>query len=387
MFLEHARSRAWVWALSGLALAAAEASWAAGAVESAKPTVARQAAKPSDAAPIVSRILDRWYPVASELRQDVSLWRAQFRALLERASLPTLQAIDAIEAKEAGANRTLMSLYQTAFSMAVNDVGGQIAKQLRSSNVAKLGSATSDLVFVGFRPCRVVDTRNVGGPLSFGTVRNFYFYSDGTPGSWSSQGGDPGAAATACPNTVLTSAGGVLGNTPPAAALLNIAAANTTAAGNWIAWGGGGATIPNTSVLNWDGPGQLISNTTVVSWGGRSGGNLDFSVFYNGPSGSADLIVDVMGYFIENEATPLECTTATNSGPINIGTGADTTLAYPACPGGFTRTGGYCNGGASTGTSGTYIVETGPVACVFRNLGGQSATGQAISQCCRVPGR
>jgi hypothetical protein len=314
------------------------------------------------------------------MKQDVAVWRAQFRAVLERTSLTTLQTIDAIEAKSAGPNRTLMQLYQTALSTAVMDVGTQLAKQMQSAKAAKLGSPTTDLVFVPFTPCRVVDTRNVGGPISAGTQRNFYYYNDGaTPSSWSTQGGDPGAVAAACPGTVLS--------VPPGAAMANIAAVNTNAAGNFIAWGGGASAIPNTSALNWDHAGEIISNTTVVPWGGRSGGNLDFTIRYNGPSGFADVVVDIMGYFIENAATALDCTTATASGPINIGTGSDTTINYPACPGGYTRTGGYCNGGASTGTSGIYIVETGASACVFRNLGGASATGNAVAQCCRVPGR
>jgi len=334
---------------------------------------------------IVNRILDRWYPVASQLEQDAALWRAQFKGLLDRTSPSTLQAIDAIEAKEAGANRTLLKLYESIRSMAVSDVGAQMAKQISSTKAAKLGSATTDLVFIGLTPCRIVDSRNVGTGLSAGTQRNLYYYSDGsTPSTWSSQGGDPGPVASACPSTVL---GGILGNTPPAAAMINISAVNTNAAGNWIAWGGSIGSIPNTSVLNWDHGGEIISNTTIVPWGGRTGGNLDFTVRYNGPSGFADLVVDVMGYFVENAATALDCTTATASGPINIGTGSDTTIGYPACPAGYTRTGGYCNGGASTGTSGIYVVETGGTACVFRNLGGSAATGNSISQCCRVPGR
>ena len=262
---------------------------------------------------IVNRILDRWYPVASELKQDVAVWRAQFKAVLERSSLQTLQSIDAIEAKSAGPNRTLMQLYQTAFSMAVADVGAQLAKQMQGASTAKLGSPTTDLVFVGFTPCRVVDTRNSGLGISAGTQRNFYYFSDGTPASWSTQGGDAGAASTACPNTVFTSAGGTLGNVAPAAAMANITAVNTTAAGNFIAWGGGAGSIPNTSVLNWDHAGEIIANTTVIPWGGRTGGNLDFTVRYNGPSGFSDVVVDIMGYFIENAATALDCTTATAS--------------------------------------------------------------------------
>lgn len=345
------------------------------------------AASPN-ALPIVNRILDRWYPVASELKQDAALWRAQFKALLQRASLPTLQAIDQVEAKPGGVNRTLIDLYRSIYSMAVSDVGAQMAKNFGGATTAKLGTVNTDLVFVPVSPpCRIVDTRNTGLGISAGTQRPFYFYSDGTPSSWSSQGGDAGGVATACPATTSTSAGGTLGNVPPYAVMANITAVNTTAAGNFIAWGGSPGAIPNTSVLNWDHAGTIIANTTVIPWGGRSGGSLDFTVRYNGPSGFSDVVVDVMGYFVENAATPLDCTTATASGPINIGTGSDTTISYATCPTGYTRTGGYCNGGASTGTSGIYIVETGAAACVFRNLGGASATGNAISQCCRVPGR
>lgn len=357
------------------------------AVENAGKPRAANAASVS-AQSVVNRLLDRWYPVASKLEQDAAVWRAQFKALLERTSLQTLQAIDAVEAKEAGANRTLLKLYESIYSMALSDVGAQMAKDFGGVTTAKLGTVNTDLVFVPVSPpCRIVDTRNTGLGISAGTLRPFFFYSDGTPATWSSQGGDAGGVATACPATTSTSAGGTLGNVPPYAVMANIAAVNTTAAGNFIAWGGSPGTIPNTSVLNWDHAGTIIANTTVIPWGGRSGGSLDFTVRYNGPSGFSDVVVDVMGYFVENAATPLDCTTATASGPINIGTGSDTTISYPACPTGYTRTGGYCNGGASTGTSGIYVVETGAAACVFRNLGGASATGNSISQCCRVPGR
>ena len=353
----------------------------------ARPGLEDRAANSAGNTATIIRILDRWYPVASELRQDVAVWRAQFRAVLERTSLSTLQAIDAMEATSGGPNRTLVQLYQTAYSMAVSDVGARLAKQIQSAKAAKLGSTTTDLVFVALTPCRVVDTRNTGLGISFGTQRNFYYYSDGTPASWLSQGGDPGAAPTACPNTVLTSAGGTLGNVAPAAAMANIAAVNTTAPGNFIAWGGSVSTIPNTSVLNWDHAGEIIANTTIIPWGGRTGGNLDFTIRYNGPSGFSDVVVDVMGYFIENAATALDCTTTSTPGTIAVGTGSDTTIAYPACPTGYSRTGGYCNGGSGSGTSGIYLVESGAAACVFRNLGGASAPGSAISQCCRVPGR
>jgi hypothetical protein len=340
-------------------------------------------------APIVNRILDRWHPVANDLREDVAVWRAQFGAILKRASMATLLAIDAMSTQGGSVNRSRVQLYRTAYAMAVTDAGEQVSRKLRAAQGAKLGSPTKDLVFIGFTPCRIVDTRVSGQGISAQTQRNFYFYSDGTPASWgTSQGGDAGPTQTACPGTAFTSLGGTLGSVPPAAAVATVTAVNTTAAGNFVVWGGGPpSSLPNTSALNWDHAGQVIANTTVIPWGGRTGGKQDFAVRYNGPSGFSDVVIDVVGYFIENEATPLDCTTTTNSGTVPINTGSDTTLDYPACPAGYSRTGGYCNGGGGTGTSGMYVVETGPVACIFRNLGAQDRTGGAVAQCCRVPGR
>jgi hypothetical protein len=54
------------------------------------------------------------------------------------------------------------------------------------------------------------------------------------------------------------------------------------------------------SVLNWNNPGDIVANTTVVPTGGRTGsgpgGSIqDFAVAYNGPSGQAQVVVDVVG--------------------------------------------------------------------------------------------
>src|SRR5206468_1238506 len=68
----------------------------------------------------------------------------------------------------------------------------------------KLGSATSDLVFVPVASCRIIDTRNTGAVMNAGATVNFYFYSDGsTPATWQSQGGSGGSVAAACPGTTL----------------------------------------------------------------------------------------------------------------------------------------------------------------------------------------
>ena len=120
-----------------------------------------------------------------------------------------------------------------------------------SEKVNEKAAGGPDLVYVPITPCRIVDTRNVGGPISAGNQVNFFYYSDTAGFSWSTQGGDAGPSPTACPATVLTSGGGTLGTDPPSAAVATVTAVNTTAAGNFVVWGGGPPTsIPNTSALN-----------------------------------------------------------------------------------------------------------------------------------------
>jgi hypothetical protein len=348
---------------------------------SAAPKPSANVQSTASSSTIIERIVDRWTPVSSDLKQDVALWRAQFRAVLEKSSAQTLQTIDAMPARAAGPNHTLTQAYGYAYRLAAADAGATMAKSAAGQSMLKLGSATSDLVFVPITPCRVVDTRNAGGPIGANTQRNFYYYSDGGNG-FGAQGGDPGPLGTTCPSTVF-------GGTPPAAAAATVTAVNTTAAGNFVVWGGGPSnSIPNTSALNWGQAGAVIANTTVVPGGLRVNGNLDFAVRYNGPTGSSDVVVDIVGYYVENVATALDCTTTLASGPLPISNfTTDFTINYPACPTGYSQTGGFCNGGGNTGATGIYLIESGPTGCTWRNTSGATQTGNAVSQCCRVPGR
>ena len=364
----------------------------AGAVVFGLTGVANSAAAAADANPnsaVVSRIVDRWLPITSQLRVDANVWRAQFSSILSLASAHTLAEIGAMTPKTDN-DGSMLDKYQRATKMAAADAGAAFANR-RGSYGAKLGSATSDLVFTPITPCRVVDTRvtsPLSGPLTAGTQRNFFFYSDGTtPLTWVVQGGDPGVVTIACPGTVLTSGGGTLGNVAPAAVVATITAVNTTSAGNYVVWGGGPLiSIPNTSMLNWDSAGQIIANTTVIPWGGRTAGNLDFTVRYNGPSGSADVVVDVVGYFSESSATALSCQTQTQSATIPLG--LTVTPVSASCTGAFTATGGGCAGTGSLAAA--VVLASNPTAngwnCTFLQ-GGVSYTGTAYANCCQVPGK
>jgi hypothetical protein len=98
--------------------------------------------------------------MASKLRTDAKVWRAQFSALLSLASSHTLSEIDAMTAKTDN-DGTMLDKYQRALKMATVDAGARLASGNRGS-LRKLGSATTDLIFTPIARCRVVDTRVIG---------------------------------------------------------------------------------------------------------------------------------------------------------------------------------------------------------------------------------
>ena len=111
----------------------------------------------------------------------------------------------------------------------------------------------------------------------------------------------------------------------------------------------------------------------------------DFAIYYNGPSGAAQVIVDVVGYFVENKATALQCVhTLFTNVTIPHGSFSITSIPAPACPTGYTRTGLDCNidiGGNA--------VNLGPDIfgdCKFNNPHAGDGVGGASAVCCRVPG-
>jgi hypothetical protein len=255
----------------------------------------------------------------------------------------------------------------------------------------KLASLTDDQVFVAITPCRIVDSRlsGGGGPIAFSTQRTYYFYTDTGGFSWSFQGGVGGLSSTSCPGTVNPGAPG--GNDgAPSAAVATVTAVSPTAAGNFIVWGGQG-TPPTSSVINFA-AGQTLANTTVIPWGGRTGPTLDFMVRYNGPSGQADVVVDVVGYFIENHATALQCvhlqTTGTGTG--NIPAGGIFSVNSPTCTAGYTKTGSGCSYNVFPPLT---MVESSPGTfndCYWRNDTGSAQSGTNLNAevvCCRVPGQ
>jgi hypothetical protein len=351
----------------------------------------------ADTASVANNILNRWEPVAEAARERTLAWRDVFRAQLNQMSPRALHRLDALTVDAASDAKSMYARFMEAFVSA--QMNTHLSVDRLKPTTKSLGSATVDQVFVPIPPCRVVDTRpssGGSGPIgpgsSTGFYQTFYIYSADASWSWSSQGGFAGAANIACPGTALNAAGGTLGLVKPSAAMATVTAVGPTTAGNLLIWGGNG-TAPNSSALNFNAF-ENIANTTVIPIGTRVFGvNNDFAILYNGPSGQTNVVVDVIGYFVENGATALQCNLQTASGPgfSDFQTGTNLKLNFPGCTTGYNATGYGCGYNGSI-PSGVYLQEVTPsfgYCDWFNNSGTTQSTFffEAETRCCRVPGQ
>jgi hypothetical protein len=239
----------------------------------------------------------------------------------------------------------------------------------KASNVKLLGETTSNLVFVPITPCRILDTRLAGGQIAANTVRGF----DVTAVSdYAFQGGD----ASNC--------GGAGSAGSFAAAAINFTVVTPTAQGYITAFPFLG-TQPLAATVNYA-AGDIVGNYTVVKLDqGASANELNVYSF-----AQTHLVADIVGYFINPQATPLDCVEVQSAGS-SIAAGSLGTQSSPACPATYAITGGGCSSSNFDGrivTSRTIISGTSQTQfCAFRNEGAGPMDTVAYARCCRVPGR
>ncbi len=257
----------------------------------------------------------------------------------------------------------------------------------RSVNQTKLGLAGTDLVFVATAgPCRVADTRfgingSWPGPVNAGEGRQIWAFSDSPGYPWNLDQGGTGTSSTG--NCVGSDYGG---SVTPAIAVVTLTVVDTSSPGSLIAWNGT-PTLTVGSALAWN-PGDRLANTTVVALN-RFGAQFpssgpykrDFAVFNN--SGSAiNVVADVVGYFIRNQATALECSAV--SGPSTLlGAGVSQLIGAPSCPTGFTA----MTARPFTNVFGVYTGTLTSTSCRITNTTGAAVSVDCDAFCCRVPGR
>lgn len=257
----------------------------------------------------------------------------------------------------------------------------------RGLSQPKLGLSGTDLVFVATAgPCRVADTRNGinvdwPGPVNGFAGRQIWAWSTTPNYPWGSdQGGNGNSGAGNCVGSEF------LSGTAPAIAVVTLTVVDTSTAGSLIAWNGT-PTLVVGSALAWN-AGDRLANTTVVAMD-RSGAiypgsgpyKRDFGV-YNNSSTPINVVADVVGYFIRNQATALECQTVLDPG-VSLGAGLSQFLSAPACPTGFTP----IMGQPFTSVFGVYTGTLNSSGCRISNTTGVARTVYCDAYCCRLPGR
>ena len=388
--------------LIGISALATEVSVAASSTDAPQPTEA--------SAIKIDMILDRWQAVEASKGGDVALWRDMMSIQLRQVNPSTL---DRLLALNTGPTANTMAEFYQNF---VYTLGTDIALRLQAqktppakavaqsvtsqaagdatprSKIAgrvdpmSLGSAGIDQTFTPITPCRVVDTRNVGGPIGPFVTRNFFFYTATSGTNWSTlQGGVSGAAGTVCPGTVFS-------GYVPSAAVATITVTGQGGNGNLIVWQGT-SPVASASTMSYFASGD-IAVLAVIPGGGRTatgpgGAVQDFGVFVNAFT-PTNVVVDIVGYYTQPAATALQCTYPVTAGAGTIANGNYVIVTVPACQGNTTRTGVGCF--SQTSPAGVNLLEASLfnfTDCTWINQSGASVNAAgffAESACCSVPG-
>jgi len=245
---------------------------------------------------------------------------------------------------------------------------------------ATLGSFINDLTFTPLTPCRVMDSRfgtgAYAGPYTSGQTVSLYV-TDPLTANGHVQGG---ASSCGIPFAAGT------------AVALNITVVPIAGSGDLKIFPFSGPS-PNASIINFYAGLNLANATSAAIALANATNDLSITVEF---ATQVHIIVDVMGYYAASQATALQ-TVRVNSAAVTVANGAFyNPLDSPACPAGYTLTGGGYNESAQI--SGLWVWQNGPgdggtsTAPTFwrfrgYNTSGGSTTVTVYGVCGRVPGR
>ena len=298
-----------------------------------------------------------------------------------RRMVPTFVAADALDLRRALQRDTLEGALSElngtghrlsdarvidAIARAPRDIGG------RTIEAKLLGDTLRDLTFRPIQPCRILDTRNAGGPIAANTSRDFVaVFNASASGDYSAQGG----SSTNC-GAALTGA---------TAVAINLTAVFPSTAGYATVYPFN-TPLPLAASINY-GAGAIVNNTVVVRIPSPQGSH-DFSVYSFARS---DFVADIVGVFSPPQKTAVDCYGTSSDGSVLIqplGLGQQTATV---CPGTHVATMLHCNntnttpnlylaGTSLTGNSGTCHWSSNSNATL-------SASVRIGARCCRVRGR
>ncbi|UHQ22063.1 hypothetical protein LVB77_15485 [Lysobacter sp. 5GHs7-4] len=310
--------------------------------------------QPADAAgrgargELVYQVVKKWAPHVQEAyRADMGTWAQNMGPTFAKASMDQLQRAADADSFD-------------AMNSALTPQSG-VAKAKADVSPMALGDPATDLVFVPVSPCRLFDTRLAGGAIAANTVRSF----DVTAVSdYSFQGG----SASNC------NGAGAAGSF--AAAVINLTVVTPSGAGYITAFPFGG-TQPLSSNVNYT-AGAIVANLATVALDQGASAN-EMSVY---TFAQTHLIGDIVGYFINPQATALQCVEVDGS-VLNLAAGAAGNAFAGTCPAGYTAVETQCR----PSIFGMRVAGSWTSHCNMVNDSASAGTVTATARCCRVPGR
>ena len=316
----------------------------------------------------------------------------QFRSLSPAQQRELIEATRSVTSDEGAArlSATISAAVQAEAREALAEVQkdiGKLDQRALSDRSRKLGTLSADRVFVATAgPCRVADTR-LGinavwpGPVNGFEGRQIWGYSDGAGYNFALEQGGTGLAGSGnCAGTVY---GGAV---RPESVVVTITVIDSSTGGALRAWDGTPALTVG-AVLAWN-AGDRLSNTTVVPMD-RLGAQFfpsgpfkrDFAV-YNNSGTPINVVADVVGYFIVNQATALDCTVVIG-GNVSIGAGTSQFISSPSCAAGYEK----MTSQPFAPALGLYTGSMNSGGCRIGNFTGGALNATCDAHCCRVPGR
>lgn len=317
---------------------------------------------PAQRGAIVAQIVSKWGPYVQKIyRTNPGVWASRMQGTFAAANDGNLRSAAEMKTFQGMVGR--LTGQQLSDRQVVDSLATQAQVLHSGPGTALLGSTTADLVYTPLAPCRIADTRNVGGVITGGTSRNFHGY---TATNFSAQGG------------IATSDCGIPAN--PSALMINVAAPVSTQSGYLTVWPFG-TTMPFASNLDYK-AGDLANNEMAAKMTIGSATD-EFSVF---AFGTTNVVIDVVGYFMAPQATPLDVTNTQSAFTSVPDDGVAFVISAPACPATYSVVSTNCFVTADEDV----INETFSGGCFFLDKAPSNGiTNSAAAQnvCLRVPGR
>lgn len=301
---------------------------------------------------LVYQIVRKWGPHVQEAyRADMNQWARQMGPIFAKSPMDALQR--AADARDFDAMNDALLGKAGARATAA----GQVTPNA-------IGNLSADLTYVPTAPCRILDTRLIGGPIPANSARDFDVSS---VADYSVQGGSAG-------NCNGVGAVGAIG-----AVMINLTVVTPGSAGFLTAYPYQTAR-PVAATVNYAG-GDIVNNLAVVTLD-TSAASSDMSLY---SYAQTHVVGDVVGYFIAPTPTALQCTTVQTVSTMNGS--ASFTGTSPSCPAGYTKMGGYCQAAGNAGRVVASYPNGSLHQCVFTNESPTAMQVTVYAECCRLPGR